>query len=509
MPEHPRVLNKSLWSKIMPAEAAAAMVPNGGTIATSGFTGAGYPKAVPLALAKRAVEDKAKGKPLRLNVLTGASTGPELDQVLALTDSVAFRFPYNGDATMRERINAGTAEYQDMHLSHAGTLVRYGYYGKIDFAIVEVTKIREDGSLVFSSSSGMNTAYFEMADKLIIEVNEWQDERLEGMHDVYLVSGKHGERQPIPIMKTEDRVGTPYMPIDVSKVAAVVISKFPDRNAPFKAPGEDHKKIAQHILDFLDGEVKAGRLPRTLNPLQSGVGNIANAVLVGLNEGPFENMTSYTEVIQDGMLDLLDSGKLRMASATAFSVSPEGQVRFNKNIDRYRKQIILRPQDVSNSPEVIRRLGCIAMNGFVEADIYGHVNSTHIVGKGIENGIGGSGDFARNSAYTIFMSPATAKNGAISAIVPFATHIDHTEHDTMGIVTEFGFADLRGRSPKQKAKEVIEKCAHPDYRPLLWDYVKRSSKSPSFGQHSPHMLKEAFGFHTRFLETGDMRPRKG
>lgn len=508
MPEHPRVLNKSLWAKIMPAEAAAAMIPNGAVIATSGFTGAGYPKAVPMALAKRAVEEKTRGKPLRLNVLTGASTGPELDAVLALTDTVAFRFPYNGDATMRERINLGFADYQDMHLSHAGSLVRYGYYGKIDYAIVEVTKIREDGSLVFSSSCGANTAYFDMAEKYILEVNTWQDERLEGMHDVYLVTGHHGERVPIPVLKSDDRIGTPYMPIDVSKVAAVVISDYPDRNAPFKKPEEDHKKIAQHILDFLDGEVKAGRLPNSLTPLQSGVGNIANAVLVGLNEGHFENMTSYTEVIQDGMLDLLDSGKLRIASATAFSVSPEGQERFNKNIDRYRKQIILRPQDVSNHPEVIRRLGCIAMNGMVEADIYGHVNSTHIVGKGIENGIGGSADFARNSAYTIFMTPSTAKGGKISAIVPFVCHVDHTEHDTMGFVTEYGFADLRGKSPKQRAMEIIEKCAHPDYRPILKDYMKRAMAKGELGRHTPHLLEEAFSFHTRYLETGDMRPKR-
>ncbi len=507
-----RILHKGLKAKVMSAEAAAALIPNGAVIGASGFTGAGYAKAVPIALAKRAVEERMKGKPFRVSMLTGASTGPELDQAMAMTESIHFRFPYNGDATMREKINAGVIEYQDMHLSHAGSLVRYGYYGrpdnKIDFALIEVTKIREDGSLVFSSSCGANTAYFDVAEKYILEVSEWQDERLEGMHDIFLIPGKHGDRKPIPILKTEDRVGSPYMPIDVSKVAAVVVSNYPDRNSPFKAPEEIHKKIAQHILDFLDAEVKAGRLPKTLTPLQSGVGNIANAVLVGLNEGHFENMTSYTEVVQDGMLDLLDSGKLRIASATAFSVSPEGQQRFNKNIDRYRKQIILRPQDVSNNPEVIRRLGCIAMNGFVEADIYGHVNSTHIAGKGIENGIGGSADFARNSAYTIFMSPATAKNGAISAIVPFATHVDHTEHDVSAIVTEYGIADLRGRSPKQKAKEIIEKAAAPEYRPILWDYFKRAMKSPSAGLHSPHMFEEAFAFHTRYLKTGDMRPKK-
>ncbi|WP_242395593.1 acetyl-CoA hydrolase/transferase family protein [Anaeromyxobacter oryzisoli] len=502
-----RILHKGLKAKVMTAEEAAAMIPNGAILGMSGFTGAGYPKAVPIALAKRAIEERMRGKPFKVQALTGASTGPELDQAMGLTEAISFRFPYQGDAVLREKINAGIVEYQDMHLSHAGSLVRYGYYGKMDYAIIEVTKIREDGSLVFSSSVGANTAYFDVAEKYILEVNEWQDERLEGMHDVYGVTGRHGERTPIPIVKADDRIGSPYLKIDVNKVAAVVVTNNADRNAPFKAPAEVHMKIAGHILDFFDAEVKAGRMPKSLLPLQSGVGNIANAVLVGLNQGPFENMTSYTEVIQDGMLDLLDSGKLKVASATAFSVSPDGQVRFNKNIERYRKQIILRPQDVSNHPEVIRRIGCIAMNGFVEADIYGHVNSTHIAGKGIENGIGGSADFARNAAYTIFMSPATAKDGKISAIVPFASHIDHTEHDTMGIVTEYGFADLRGKSPKQRAKEIIEKAAAPEYRPLLWDYFKRAYAHPSAGRQSPHIFEEAFGFHTRYLKTGDMRPK--
>jgi succinyl-CoA:acetate CoA-transferase len=507
-----RILNKSLKAKVMSAEAAAALIPNGAVVGMSGFTGAGYPKAVPVALSKRAVEERLRGKPFRLDVLTGASTGPEQDTAMSMTEAQRFRFPYQGDAVTREKINAGAIEYQDMHLSHAGTLVRYGYYGKgkntIDFAVIEVTKILEDGTAIPSSSCGANNVYFEHADKIILEVNSWQDERLEGMHDIISVNPVHGKREPLPIMTADDRKGSKYWKFDLNKVVAVVETNNPDRNAPFKAPEEIHKKIAQHILDFFDGEVKAGRLPKHLAPLQSGVGNIANAVLVGLNEGPFENMISYTEVIQDGMLDMLDSGKLKAASATAFSVSPEGQVRFNKNIDRYRKQIILRPQEISNHPEIIRRLGCIAMNGFVEADIYGHVNSTHIAGKGIENGIGGSGDFARNSAYTIFMSPATAKDGKISAIVPFASHIDHTEHDVSGIVTEYGFADLRGRSPKEKAKEIIEKAAAPEYRPILWDYFKRAYASPSAGRHSPHMFEEAFSFHTRYLKNGDMRPKK-
>ena len=254
---------------------------------------------------------------------------------MAITEASRFRFPYQGDAACREKINAGLIEYQDMHLSHAGTLVRYGYYGKLAFAVVEVTRINEDGTLLCSSSCGANNVYLDKAEKIILEVNEWQDERMEGMHDILSVASEHGKRVAIPINATGDRPGSKFQSIDVSKVVAVVKTNCADRNSPFKAPEDIHKRIAGHIIDFLSAEVKAGRLPsKSLTPLQSGVGNIANAVLVGLNEGPFEKMTSYTEVIQDGMLDMLDSGKLTVASATAFSVSPAGQERFLKNIER-------------------------------------------------------------------------------------------------------------------------------------------------------------------------------
>ena len=141
---------------------------------------------------------------------------------------------------------------------------------------------------------------------------------------------------------------------------------------------------------------------------------------------------------------------------------------------RYRNHMILRPQEISNHPELIRRLGCIAMNGLIEADIYGNVNSTHVMGSRIQNGIGGSGDFARNAYISIFMTPSTAKGGTISAIVPQASHVDHITQDVQVIVTEQGLADLRGLSPKQRARTIIANCAHPDYRPALEDYYRRA-----------------------------------
>ena len=150
---------------------------------------------------------------------------------------------------------------------------------------------------------------------------------------------------------------------------------------------------------------------------------------LGLEEGPFEGLTSYTEVIQDGMIRLLKSGKLTTASATAFSLSPEMLTEVNADMASYRERIVLRPQEISNHPEIIRRLGVIAMNGMIEADIYGNVNSTHVMGSRIQNGIGGSGDFARNGYLSIFMAPSTAQHGTISTIVPMVSHVDHTEHD--------------------------------------------------------------------------------
>ena len=163
--------------------------------------------------------------------------------------------------------------------------------------------------------------------------------------------------------------------------------------------------------NFWAGRCKKGRIPANLLPLQSGVGNIANAVLFGLEEGQFEGLTSYTEVIQDGMIRLLKSGKVTAASATAFSLSPEMLTEVNADMASYRKQIVLRPQEISNHPEIIRRLGVIAMNGMIEADIYGNVNSTHVMGSRIQNGIGGSGDFARNGYLSIFMAPSTGAEG--------------------------------------------------------------------------------------------------
>ncbi|TBR39973.1 MULTISPECIES: acetyl-CoA hydrolase/transferase family protein [Dyella] len=500
-----RIHHAGLGAKVMSAEQAAELIDPGMTIGMSGFTGAGYPKAVPQALAARMTASHQHGEAFRVRVLTGASTAPELDGALARADGIDLRLPYQSDPELRGRINRGEMDYIDIHLSHVAQYAWFGLFGKLDLAIIEATAILPDGRLVPSSSVGNNKTWLDLADKVIIEVNHWQPSELDGMHDIYYGTALPPHRKPIPLVNPDDRIGEPYLRCDPEKVIAVVETHAPDRNSAFAPVDETSRQIAGHLIEFFRHEIARGRIPPELLPLQSGVGNIANAVLAGLREAGFRGLTAFTEVIQDGMLDLLAQGVLKVASATSFSLSPKGIDQFLADLEFFRSRIILRTQEISNHPELVRRLGCIAMNGMVEADIYGNVNSTHVAGTSIINGIGGSGDFARNGFMSCFLTPSTAKHGAVSCIVPMVSHVDHTEHDVSILVTEQGLADLRGLSPRQRAHAIIRHCAHPDYRPLLQDYFDRAFRD-SKGKHTPHLLAEALSWHERFVEKGDMRP---
>ena len=503
-----RIAHAGLRQKIMSAEAAAALIEHGDHVGMSGFTGAGYPKAIPLALARHIQAHHDAGKAFRIGVWTGASTAPELDGALAKVGGMDMRLPYQSDPTCRARINDGEMAYIDIHLSHVAQYVWFGFLGKLNVAVIEVAGILEDGRLIPATSVGNNKTWLDQADKVILEVNHGHSLGLEGMHDIYYGTERPPHRKPIPMTHAGDRIGEPYLRCDPAKVIAIVETNLPDRDTRFSAPDDASKRIAGHLMAFFQDEVQQGRLPPELLPLQSGVGNIANAVMESLNDGPFNHLQGYTEVLQDGMLAMLKSGKMAMASSTALSFSAPVMQEFLANLDFYRERIVLRPQEISNHPEVIRRLGIIAMNGMIEADLYGNVNSTHVMGTRIMNGIGGSGDFARNAYLSVFMTPSTAKGGSISCIVPMASHVDHTEHDVQIIVTEQGLADLRGLSPRQRSRLIIERCAHPDFRPALLDYVERSeanARAGHGGMHTPHLLDEALSWHSRFEQTGKMR----
>eukprot|EP00919_Chromeraceae_sp_WS-2016_P070487 GHVR01167116.1.p1 GENE.GHVR01167116.1~~GHVR01167116.1.p1 ORF type:complete len:460 (-),score=93.55 GHVR01167116.1:276-1655(-) len=454
---------------------------------------------------------------MKFALYAGASTGAECEDRWAKNDMISRRSPHQVGKNIAAGINNDRIAFSDKHLSMFPQDLLYGYYslakaGKaLDISIIEATAITSDGLIVPGAAVGATPEFLQASDKIIIELNTALPD-LTGLHDI-LMERTPPNRVPLFINRAGDRVGEVGARVDPERVIGVVESTKPDNTPPTTAVDEESKMIAQHIVEFLSREIKAGRLPSPLPPMQSGIGNIANAVIEGLAEGPFNNLQVYTEVIQDSFLKWFEMDKLDFASATSIRFSPEMFAQFYKesNFKNYKQKIILRNQVISNSPEVIRRMGVVAMNTPVEIDIYGHANSTCVQGSRMLNGVGGSGDFLRNARLSIMHTPsARGLKGdptAISCVVPFCSHVDHTEHDTDIFVTEQGLADLRGKCPRERALEVINKCAHPDYRPLLKEYYELSHKAclSSGSTHEPHMLKNAFKLHTNLQEKGTMK----
>ena len=486
--------------KFITAEEAATYVKHDDNVGFSGFTPAGCPKVIPEAIARRAEQEHKKGRPFKIGMFTGASTGDHLDGALARAEAVKFRTPYQSNKDMRTLLNAHGAEYFDMHLSELAQSLRYGFLGRVDVAIVEAVDVTEDGEIVPAEGVGILPTICRMADKILIELNRFHPKELRGIHDIYEPEDPPMRRE-IPVYKPSDRIGQPFVKVDPKKIVGVVETNREPDGSKFAPLDDVTLAIGRNVSDFLVGEMKAGRLPKSFLPLQSGVGNVANAVLgcMGENEAipPF---TVYTEVIQDAVIKLMDQGRVTFASGCSLSVSHEALREIYSRLDFFKDKLLLRPQEISNNPEVVRRLGVITINTALEADIFGNVNSTHVLGTKMMNGIGGSGDFTRSGYVSIFTTPSTAKDGKISSFVPMVSHMDHSEHSVKVIISEYGVADLRGKSPVQRAREIIERCAHPEYRPLLHAYLDRGVKG-----HTPQSLDACFAFHRAFIETGDMR----
>lgn len=496
-------MTSDLAAKEMSAEDAAELIQDGEVLGISGFTLAGYPKAVPKALARRAQKLHDSGRPFQITLFSGASTGDECDGELSRAGAIKWRAPYQSNRDLRNAANRGELLYTDTHLGVMGRLVRTGTFPHPTTAIVEASDVSADGKIRFTTSCGNSVEFLEMADRIIIEWNALYGDSLFGIHDCYL-PGLPPHASPIPICSPLDRVGKDYVKVNPRKIAAIVRTDAYDSIRPFTGPDEVSKTIAGHILEFLSHERKKGRMPRGL-PYQSGVGNVANAVLASMAQDPAQEPVSlYTEVIQEAVFELIKNDKLLGASGTALTCSPAAFEAFRQNATEFKKKFILRGQEVSNQPEVIRRLGVISMNTALECDIYGNVNSSHVCGSSIMNGIGGSADFSRNCMLGFFMTPSTAKGGAVSAIVPLVTHLDHSDHETDIFVTEQGLADLRGLDPVSRAHKIIDNCAHPDYRQLLNDFLFYSLRT-SKGKHIPIALDRAFEMHLRFLSNGSMK----
>jgi succinyl-CoA:acetate CoA-transferase len=483
--------------RVTSPQEAAGWIKDGMTVGMSGFTRAGDVKAVPAALAER-----ARHEPLKITLLTGASLGNDTDKLLTEAGALARRMPFQVDSVLRAAINRGEVMYVDQHLSETVELLRSRQMKPVDVAIIEAVAITETGAIIPTTSVGNSASFAILADKVIVEVNLSQSRDLEGLHDIWIPKPRP-TREALPIATASQRVGTTTIDIPFEKIVAVVITDQPDSTSTIQPPDSETAAIAGHLTRFFENEIEAGRLTRRLLPLQAGIGTIANAVMGGFADSPFEHLTMYSEVLQDSTFDLFDCGKLDFASGSSITLSPEKSRQVFGDFGRYKDRLVLRPQEVSNHPEVIRRLGIIAINTALEADIYGNVNSTHVSGTHMMNGIGGSGDFARNAYLSIFATKSTAKAGRVSSIVPMVSHVDHTEHDVDIIVTELGLADLRGLAPRERADVIIANCVPAPYQEMLRAYVAEAKQR---GGHTPHVLEKAFEWHNRYRETGSMLP---
>ena len=485
------------------AEDAAAMIHDGDILGVSGFTLAGYPKAVPLALAARAEKLHAAGEKFQVTLYAGASTGDSCDGALARAGALKLRMPYQSNPSLRKGINDGSIRYIDAHLGKMGYLVRTGAVPAPTVAVIEVSAILPDGRVCLSTSGGNSVCYLDMAPKIILELNTRLGDSCIGMHDDALPE-LPPHAKPLPVYSAGDRVGNDFVKIDTNKVIAIVENDAFDEVTPFVEPDEVSKNIGERILDFIRFEESHGRLPKGM-AYQSGVGKVANAVLCAMaDDDRLGRIDLFTEVIQEAVLPLLKKGKLGVASGTALTLSQAAQQEFVQNASEWKKHFVLRQQEVSNSPDIIRRVGVISMNTALEADIFGNVNSSLVCGSAMMNGIGGAADFARHCALGFFLTPSVAKGGAISSIVPYVSHVDHTEHDTQIFVTEQGLADLRGLPTEERARLIIKNCVHPDFRDEMTDFLEYGLRHAK-GLHQPLPLDRAFEMHTRFLTTGSMK----
>ncbi|MDR3652344.1 MAG: succinate CoA transferase [Paludibacter sp.] len=485
--------------KFVTAEEAASYVNNGDIVGFSGFTPAGCPKEVPTAIAKRAEAFHAEGKEFKIGMYTGASTGDSLDGALARANAILFRTPYQSNKDLRTALNCERAPYFDMHLSSIAPHLRFGFMPKPKFAIIEVCDINDEGELVLTSGVGISPTIANLADYIIIEWNHNHPKELRGFHDIFEpLDPPH--RKPMTLLTPSDRMGVPVVKVDSSKILCIVETYRDDEVGGFTPTDEVTDKIGKNVADFLANEIKSGRIPKEFLPIQSGVGNIANAVMASLGANPdIPTFEMYTEVIQDSVIELIRNGKIRFASGCSLTITTPVRNKLYEDLEFFRDKLVLRPQEMSNSPELARRLGLITINTALEADIFGNVNSTHVMGSKMMNGIGGSADFTRSAYISIFTTPSTAKKGNISAIVPMVSHVDQNEHSVNIIITEHGVADLRGKSPIQRAEEIIENCVAPEYQQMLRDYLLLSEPC-----HTPTNLHACFGMHTQFMKTGSM-----
>ncbi len=483
-----RIRSAGLRSLVKQAAEASEVIKNGMTVAVGGYTSCGYPKAVIRALAERA----NSGEQLRLSVVSGSNNGV-VDTILAEASIVARRAPMIESKVIAGQINKGSVSYCEQQMNRMPHLLRAEAFGHIDVAVVEAVAVNSDGSFVPSSSVGFVPLLVQLADKVIIEVNAAMPGQLEGMHDIYMPDGG-----PIPIVSAGQRIGAASVPCDIRKISAIVMSDEPDEVTALAPVKPEQAAIADNLFNFLELEMKRRGI-KQLPPVQTGFGNLAAEIVNALGRSNFSDISFFGGVAQEANIKLAASGKAKAVSCGSVKMSSEVKRLIEENED-VRRRVVIRNGEITNNSEVIARLAPITLTSGIEMDIYGNVNSSHISGSKIVNGLGGGANFAANAGLSVMMIVSTGKGGAISTIVPMVSHQDISEHDIDVVVTENGVADLRGKSDVERAREIIENCAGA-YKDQLRSYLERAVAA---GGHHPVLLDEALSWHIRLKQSGSM-----
>jgi succinyl-CoA:acetate CoA-transferase len=480
-------------SRTATAEQAAASIRPGMTVAMSGYAMAGYPKAVPEALVQRT----ANGEDLSFELITGANV-PWLDETLGSESVISRRSPMVASRTLAAQANNGSLSYVEQQMSKMPRLLRSRSFGEIDVAVVEALGFDENGDLIPSSSIGMTHHLMDAAREVVVEINAAQPEVLRDLHDIYIPASAP-DTQPIPLVRTNQRIGRAGIPVDPNKIRYIVETDIPERMGPQPSGTSETRDIAAHLFNFLELEVQTtdGRLP----PIQTGFGSLADSIADGFQHSGFRNLQFFCGGITEPVLELLASGKATALSTGGLGMSERVEQILNDTPD-VRDHLVIRNGDITNSAEVIGRLGLVALNTGIEIDIYGNVNSSHIAGSRVVNGIGGGATFAQNAGLSVILIPSTAKGGAISNVVPMVSHQDIGEHDIDVVVTERGVADLRGLDEGERADAIITYCASEEYRGQLTAYLQAARRQ--CGGHHPQLPEAAFGWYLRLKEEGTM-----
>lgn len=253
-----------------------------------------------------------------------------------------------------------------------------------------------------------------------MELNTWHSTKLIGMHDIYEIEAPW-YRSPIRITQPVEIIGMPYIEVSPEHIKGIILTHQPDEARSMTPSTETTDCIGQHMADFLVDNMQRGYINSKKLILQSGVGSGANAVLGALGQcTEVPDFNIYTEVLQEEPLRLIQEGRVVSASTGALTISSEHLKNLYKNINDYRGRLLIRPSEISNCPEIIARLGICSLNTAIEVDIYGHVNSTKILGTKMMNGVGGSADFTCNAMLATFTCGSTAKDGKSVASCRFA-----------------------------------------------------------------------------------------